>query len=225
MKRILTLASLLLIAGGSSAHQLAFDKLTPGHKATRTVVSFDLDEQDIINEYHFRAKYFDIEKWMMSKNLVLRMDHLANVEVANHGVQTKQLQVPDVIEIEDQDENIHFTVDPYNKSNNLTGISGGEVNSVANRVNIAGLVAVSMCNAYASVNIKQASYHLTPKFIAPVSLLQGINPSTAELSDYSLSEGVKFNCVSQIVHARPLPKESIKDFKHLKQGATTKIKQ
>ena len=223
MKRILTLASLLLIAGGSSAHQLAFDKLTPGHKATRTVVSFDLDEQDIINEYHFRAKYFDIEKWMMSKNLVLKMNHLANVEIANHGVHTKQLQEPEVI-LDDQG-GFHGAIDPFNKSNNLTGHSGGEVNSVANRVNIAGLVAVSMCNAYASVNIKQASYHLTPKFIAPVSLLQGINPSTAELSDYSLSEGVKFNCVSQIVHARPLPKESIKDFKHLKQGATTKIKQ
>ena len=223
MKRILTLASLLLIAGGSSAHQLAFDKLTPGHKATRTVVSFDLDEQDIINEYHFRAKYFDIEKWMESKNLVLRMDHLANVEIANHGVHTKQLQEPEVI-LNDQG-GFHHTVDPFNKSQNLTGHSGGEVNSVVNRVNIAGLVAVSMCNAYASVNIKQDSYHLTPKFVAPISLLQGINPSTAELSNYSLSEGVKFNCVSQIVHARPLPKESIKDFKHLKQGAATKIKQ
>ena len=223
MKRILTLASLLLIAGGSSAHQLAFDKLTPGHKATRTVVSFDLNEQEIINQYHFRAKYFDIEKWMESKSLVLKMNHLANVEIAHHGVHTKQLQEPEVI-VDDQG-GFHGAIDPFNKSNNLTGHSGGEVNSVANRVNIAGLVAVSMCNAYASVNIKQASYHLTPKFIAPVSLLQGINPSTAELSDYSLSEGVKFNCVSQIVHARPLPKESIKDFKHLKQGAATKIKQ
>jgi hypothetical protein len=212
----------LLIAGGSSAHQLAFDKLTPGHKATRTVVSFDLNEQDIINQYHFRAKYFDIEKWMESKNLVLKMDHLANVEIANHGVHTKQLQEPEVI-LDDQG-GFHGTVDPFNKSNNLTGHSGGDVNSVVNRVNIAGLVAVSMCNAYASVNIKQDSYHLTPKFIAPVSLLQGINPSTAELSDYSLSEGVKFNCVSMTVHARPLPKESIKDFKHSKQGAVTKVK-
>lgn len=223
MKRILTLASLLLIAGGSSAHQLAFDKLTPGHKATRTVVSFDLNEQDIINQYHFRAKYFDIEKWMESKNLVLKMDHLANVEIAHHGVHTKQLQEPEVI-LNDQGS-FHYMVDPFNKTQNLTGHSGGEVNSVVNRVNIAGLVAVSMCNAYASVNIKQASYHLTPKFIAPVSLLQGLNPSTAELSDYSLSEGGKFNCVSMTVNAKPLPKESIKDFKHLKQGAATKIKQ
>ncbi|MEC4725792.1 hypothetical protein HWQ46_09575 [Shewanella sp. D64] len=222
MKKILTLASLLLIAGGSSAHQLAFDKLTPGHKATRTVVSFDLNEQEIINQYHFRAKYFDIEKWMESQNLVLKMDHLANVEIANHGVHTKQLQEPEII-LNDQG-GFHGAIDPFNKSNNLTGNSGGEVNSVVNRVNIAGLVAVSMCNAYASVNIKQASYHLTPQFIAPVSLLQGINPSTAELSDYSLSEGVKFNCVSQIDHARPMPKESIKDFKHLKQGAVTKVK-
>ncbi|WP_394392463.1 hypothetical protein [Shewanella woodyi] len=222
IKRNLALVSLFIVAGTASAHQLAFDKLTPSHKRMQTVVSFELNEEEIINQYHFRAKYFDIEKWMMSKNLVLKADHLTNGEVAHHGVHTKQLQEPEVI-LDDQG-GFHGAIDPFNKINNLTGNSGGEINTVVNRVNIAGLVAVSICNAYTSVNIKQASYHLTPKFIAPVSLLQGINPSTAELSDYSLSEGVKFSCVHPIDVAKPLPRESIKDVKQLKYGTASKIK-
>ncbi|MCT8988209.1 hypothetical protein [Shewanella phaeophyticola] len=162
---------------------------------------------DIIKEYHYRAQYFDIERWMLSKQLVLHNDHVVASDA--QSIQVKQLQQPD-LELEEYG-GFHGVIDPFTKLQG-NNIATTNLNSVTNRVNIAGLVAVSMCNAYASINAADKNNGLMPKFISPNSFLVGINPATANQSDYMLAEGIKFNCVSKRM-TKPLPRERVSDIK------------
>lgn len=205
MKYILPLVTLLSCAGSASAHQLAFNELTPVSAAIKTEITFELSEMDMIKQYHYRAQYFDIEKWMMSKQLTLHNDHVA----ASQSMNTRQMQQPET-EI-DELGGFHGVIDPFTKLQDNNVISP-DLNSVTNRINIAGLVAVSMCNAYASINIKDQNNNLMPKFIAPNSFLVGINPATAQQSDYRLAEGLTFSCVYKSV-LKPVVRDSVREIK------------
>ncbi|QHS11680.1 hypothetical protein [Shewanella sp. Arc9-LZ] len=209
MKYILPLVTLLSCVGSASAHQLAFNELTPVSTAIKTEITFELSEMDMIKQYHYRAQYFDIEKWMMSKQLTLHNDHAAATHGAPQSMNTRQMQQPEV-EI-DELGGFHGVIDPFTKLQG-NNVNSPDLNSVTNRINIAGLVAVSMCNAYASINIKDQNNNLMPKFIAPNSFLVGIDPATAQQSDYSLSEGIKFSCVYKNV-LKPVVRDSVHDIK------------
>lgn len=205
MKYILPLVTLLSCVGSASAHQLAFNELTPVSAAIKTEITFELSEMDMIKQYHYRAQYFDIEKWMMSKQLTLHNDHVA----ASQSMNTRQMQQPEV-EIDDLG-GFHGVIDPFTKLQD-NNVNSPDLNSVTNRINIAGLVAVSMCNAYASINIKDQNNNLMPKFIAPNSFLVGINPATAQQSDYRLTEGLTFSCVYKNV-LKPVVRDSVREIK------------
>jgi hypothetical protein len=205
MKYILPLVTLLSCAGSASAHQLAFNELTPVSAAIKTEITFELSEMDMIKQYHYRAQYFDIEKWMMSKQLTLHNDHVA----ASQSMNTRQMQQPEA-EI-DELGGFHGVIDPFTKLQD-NNVNSPDLNSVTNRINIAGLVAVSMCNAYASINIKDQNNNLMPKFIAPNSFLVGINPATAQQSDYRLTEGLTFSCVYKNV-LKPVVRDSVREIK------------
>ncbi|MGI2171917.1 hypothetical protein ACROAE_17300 [Shewanella sp. MF05960] len=205
MKYVLPLVTLLSCAGSASAHQLAFNELTPVSAAIKTEITFELSEMDMIKQYHYRAQYFDIEKWMMSKQLTLHNDHVA----ASQSMNTRQLLQPEV-EIDDLG-GFHGVIDPFTKLQD-NNVNSPDLNSVTNRINIAGLVAVSMCNAYASINIKDQNNNLMPKFIAPNSFLVGINPATAQQSDYRLTEGLTFSCVYKNV-LKPVVRDSVREIK------------
>ncbi|GGP49371.1 hypothetical protein GCM10009347_15550 [Shewanella algicola] len=207
MKYILPLVTLLSCASSASAHQLAFNELTPVSAAIKTEITFELSEMDMIKQYHYRAQYFDIEKWMMSKQLVLHNDHVAASDA--QSTQTKQLQQP-IVELEEYG-GFHGVIDPFTKLQD-NNANSPDLNSVTNRINIAGLVAVSMCNAYASINIKDQNNNLMPKFIAPNSFLVGINPETAQQSDYRLTEGLTFSCVYKNV-LKPVVRDSVREIK------------
>ncbi|WP_282110123.1 hypothetical protein [Shewanella algicola] len=207
MKYILPLVTLLSCASSASAHQLAFNELTPVSAAIKTEITFELSEMDMIKQYHYRAQYFDIEKWMMSKQLVLHSDHVAASDA--QSTQTKLLQQP-IVELEEYG-GFHGVIDPFTKLQD-NNANSPDLNSVTNRINIAGLVAVSMCNAYASINIKDQNNNLMPKFIAPNSFLVGINPETAQQSDYRLTEGLTFSCVYKNV-LKPVVRDSVREIK------------
>ncbi|MGX9461306.1 hypothetical protein ACWXWU_08690 [Shewanella sp. A14] len=210
MKHTLTLMTLLSCVGSVSAHQLAFNDLTPVNTAIKTEVTFELSEMDIVKQYHYRAQFFDIERWMLSKQVSLHNDHAAVADGASQPMQTRLLQQPE-IEIEEYG-GFHGVIDPFNKLQQST--NSPSLNTVANRINIAGLVAVSMCNAYAAINIKDENNNLMPKFIAPNSFLVGLNPATAQQSDYVLAEGITFSCVYK-KGLKPLVRERVNKAKLL----------
>ena len=55
MKYILPLVTLLSCVGSASAHQLAFNELTPVSAAIKTEITFELSEMDMIKQYHYRC--------------------------------------------------------------------------------------------------------------------------------------------------------------------------
>ena len=219
-KILLTTTLFTLYMSSVHAHLLAFNKLSPANKQAIVVTSFQLNKQQIIKEFHFRSKFFQVEKWMVSQKVVLADNHYygAHAQAIQNMSQQKALQTGQAIEI-DKEPPIHRLIDPMNKQ---TINGNNQENSTLNKINIAGFAAVSMCNAYASLHSSKKYTNLVPRFKAPLSLLQGMKPNNHHDSGYDLAQGVSFDCV---YHSKKLKPISIKNKKALKmQHAPAKAK-
>lgn len=204
-KLIIATAIFSIYTGVANAHLLAFDKLTPANKTANVVTSFQLTEQEIVDQFHYRAKFFEGEKWMLSKNIQLVDNHyygqhaqqIAVQKASQKSLQNNQADIDIIMPM-------HELVDPpYAKA----------PNSPTNQLNITGLVAISMCNAYKSINIKNNTPNLVPKFKAPLSFIQGIDPNNNSNSQYKLSDGISFDCVYYSKKMKAISKDSIKALK------------
>ena len=226
-KLIIATAIFSIYTSVANAHLLAFDKLTPANKTANVVTSFQLTKQEIVDQFHYRAKFFEIERWMLSKNIQLVDNHYygqhaqqmaaqrASQQSSQGSLQTNQGDVDIIM-------GMHYLIDPAvaNAPNNTTKMHylidpavANAPNNTTNQLNIAGFVAVSMCNAYKSINIKNNTPNLVPKFKAPLSFIQGIDPKNKDISQYKLSDGISFDCVYYKQKSNSIYKEKIKAIK------------
>lgn len=215
-----------IYTGAANAHLLAFNKLSPTNKHAKVVTSFELNEQEIIKQFHFRSKFFEVEKWMVSQNVVLTDNHYhgqhANTVATKN--QQKALQTHSEIEI-DKDPVVHDLIDPFYMTISNSSSNNGntqQANNAVNKINIAGFVAVSMCNAYSSINIKNNMQNLVPRFKAPLSFVQGMVPKNSDNSNYDLSQGIAFDCVYHTRAVKPIVRKRAKSIKALPSASKLK---
>ncbi|MEL0648846.1 hypothetical protein V6248_15570 [Pseudoalteromonas agarivorans] len=202
MKKIilnaLSISGLVAVSANVNAHLLAFDKLTTNQKNIRVVTSFEMNKEEIIEEFHLRSKYFEVEKWMMSQNILLDDNHFSG-QHANQIASTKALATSTVNVIEVPP--IHDLIDPFNSRNQN---SSANDNTPINKLNIAGFAAVSMCNAHASVNYKAKLPNLVPRFNGPQTLVDAIYSRGTKPITYELSHGLSFECVYVAKNIKPI---------------------
>jgi len=202
MKKIilnaLSISALVAVPANVKAHLLAFDKLTTNQKNITVVTSFEMNKEEIIEEFHLRSKYFEVEKWMMSQNILLDDNHFSG-QHANQIASTKALATSTVNVIEVPP--IHDLIDPFNSRNQN---SSANDNTPINKLNIAGFAAVSMCNAHASVNYKAKLPNLVPRFNGPQTLVDAIYSRGTKPIKYELSHGLSFECVYVAKNIKPI---------------------
>ncbi|MEL0633568.1 hypothetical protein V6237_12360 [Pseudoalteromonas carrageenovora] len=202
MKKIilnaLSISALVAVSANVNAHLLAFDKLTTNQQNIRVVTSFEMNKEEIIEEFHLRSKYFEVEKWMMSQNILLDDNHFSG-QHANQIASTKALasSTVNVIEVPP----IHDLIDPFNSRNQN---SSANDNTPINKLNIAGFAAVSVCNAHASVNYKAKLPNLVPRFNGPQTLVDAIYSRGTKPITYELSHGLSFECVYVAKNIKPI---------------------
>jgi len=202
MKKIilnaLSISALVAVSANVNAHLLAFDKLTTNQKNITVVTSFEMNKEEIIEEFHLRSKYFEVEKWMMSQNILLDDNHFSG-QHAEQIASTKALATSTVNVIEVPP--IHDLIDPFNSRNQN---SSANDNTPINKLNIAGFAAVSMCNAHASVNYKAKLPNLVPRFKGPQTLVDAIYSRGTKPITYELSHGLSFECVYVAKNIKPI---------------------
>ena len=219
MKKIilnaLSVSALVAVSTNVNAHLLAFDKLTMDQKNITVVTSFEMNKEEIIEEFHLRSKYFEVEKWMMSQNISLDDNHFSG-QHANQIASTKALTTSTVNIIEVPP--IHDLIDPFNSRNQSSSANG---NTPINKLNIAGFAAVSMCNAHASVNYKAKLPSLVPRFTGPQTLIDAIYSKGTKPMTYELSHGLSFECVHVAKSIKPILEEKRRSMKAVSKTIKT----